>query len=201
MKIHVDGVLLEQEQATLGDGLRAGADHAEATGRVVISAELDGRALNDEELSSLRDTPDGSDLVIGTADPRELARAAAGQAIEALDVAKELQSEVADAVDRGELDAAMPKIGQAMDAWGAARNVVEYGSTLLSVDLAQTTFGEISGGEAIERLTNTLTELKQALADSDTSALSDILRDDLSELADIWSSMLDFLRNVECSNG
>lgn len=195
MKILVDEHVLEESKETLAEALSAGVIHAESAGRVVVGVSLDGQTLDNQTLAEGSPDLTGDELVLLTEDPRELAAKSAEQAIEALEVAREIQAKVADAFDEGNSEKAMALLGEALEAWGAARRVVEYTCEMLGIDPGSLQTSGATGAEAIERLTDALTELKRAIPEQDTAVISDLARYDLAELAELWSEILQVIRD------
>lgn len=195
MKILVDEHLLAEPKPTLSEALSAGVLHAEGTGRVVVGVSLDGEPLDNEALAG--STPDrtGEELVLSTEDPRVLAATSSEQAIEALVIAREIQGKVADAIDAGSMEIAMPLLGEALEAWGAARRVVEYACEMMGIDPGEIEATGTTGAEAIERLAMTLTQLKEAIGASDLATISDLARYDLGELCESWCEILRVVRD------
>ena len=191
MRATLDGRELKLDRPTLAAALSAGVQAAEAGGRVIVEAGADGRPLTDGEISQPPDIP-GSvlELALTSADPRALVSQTLREAASALAGARDQQVAAGRCIQRGEFDAAMPLIQEAVGTWGAARTALSRGADLLRIEV-----GDLApGGRGVETMASELAvrleSLKAAMTRQDWSALGDVLAYELTEQADAWCGLL-----------
>lgn len=188
MRVLLDDRELAVDRPTLAGALEAGLAEAEAQGRVVIEAKLDGRTVPDEELASPTDEPlEGDELRFTSANPRALVRTSLFDARDALDDALERQDLAADLILTGSSREALGAMSEALGIWQAVREVVAQGSALL-----EQTLGEDGGvfEEKVGRLSELLQEIKRRLNARDWAALADLLGYDLRHEGEVWKTLL-----------
>lgn len=174
---------------SLAAAIAAARSEAERRGRVIVDILRDGRPLPGELLSDPTNTPepDTAELRCESTDPRALVAESLRQAAAALTDSRERHIEAGRLIQSGSLDAVMPLLAQALEAWTQAHRVVTDGLALLSlepdaVDRALT--------PAITTLSERLAEVKRTLKAQDWSGLADALAYDLPAEIDRWVPML-----------
>ena len=198
MQTFLDNKPLDCEHITFAAGLRAAADEAARTGRVIIEATLDGSAVADDILERPPEESLGRELRLTSVEPRSLVRVTLMDAADALDAARQEQQAAAELIQTGKVDEALREGGpvlRAMETWQAVREAVEKSAALLRIPLDEISMpGGASGTdtliELIGALAGRLEEIKRSLTAEDWSGLADLLAYDLSEQAERWKTVL-----------
>ncbi len=192
MNVFIDDQPLPVPRPTLAAAVQAARAAAEARGRLVVEATLDGVTIEDSVLEAPDDTPHppnpGCVVRFATADPAELVAAALRGAAEGLERAASLQREAAERIGAGELTEAVGKLGEITSIWQRAGLVVQQGTALLEPKLAEDLRGATAG--KLTELAAPLSAMKRALSIEDWSGLADVLEGDLAEAAEDWQSIL-----------
>jgi predicted transcriptional regulator len=188
MRVLLDDRELAVDRPTLARALEAGLAEAEAGGRVLIEAKLDGVAIPDDQLASPTDAPlEGDELRLVSANPHALVRTSLFDARDALDDALERQTRAADLILTGQGNEALGAMADALQIWQAVRDVVAQGSELIERTLGA---GE-SFESDVRRLSELLTEIKRCLNAQDWAALADLLAYDLGDQGEKWKQILE----------
>lgn len=192
MEVYLDEAELRVERPTLACALQAGARVAEANGRVIIEAWLDGQALDEQTLADPPDEPVGRRLRLVSADPRLLVFATLQDAADVLEALKSVQAECAAQIQADQLDQAMTSLGQVLATWQAVQQAFQRSTELVPLDADDMDSCGVEEGERgpIQALATQLRDLRDALERQDWSTVADGLEHDLSALADRWSAML-----------
>jgi hypothetical protein len=195
MQTFLDNKLLGPQHDTFAAALKAAADEAARTGRVIVEAMLDGAAVADDILERPPEQPIGRELRLTSVQPRALVRVTLMDAADALEAARQEQHRSADLIQTGKVDEALPPLSAAIQTWQAVRDAVEKSAALLRIPLDEISLpGGASGTdtliELIGALAGRLEEVKRSLAAEDWSALADVLAYDLGEQVDRWKLVL-----------
>ncbi|MEN0020336.1 MAG: hypothetical protein AAF747_05585 [Planctomycetota bacterium] len=193
MRVMVDESCVAEQAESLGEALQAAAAHAEQAGRVVIEVHADGQPLDAAHL----DNPDGFDqscgeLSLTTADPASFVRVSLLEAVDALTAAVADQTTAADALESGDVAAAMDRLGASLEIWESVNAVVDRSSRVLRITPADLVPANESGSidAALGELTAALNRVRDTRAVEDWAGLADVLRYDLKECADQWTALL-----------
>ncbi len=195
MQTFLDNKQLGVDHGTFAAALRAAADEAARSGRVIVEATLDGSAVADDILERPPEEPLGKELRLISVEPRALVRVTLMDAADALDAARQEQQRSADLIQSGKVEEALAPLSAAVQTWQAVRDAVEKSAALLRIPLDSISLpGGASGTdtliELIGALAGRLEELKRSLAAEDWSALGDVLAYDLGEQAERWKLVL-----------
>lgn len=170
---------------------------ANANGRVIVDVLVDGERLDEEALESPSTLPAGDiELKCVSANPRQLVAESFADVARAVNDARPVQREAAEALQTGKLDAAFENIAAVLEVWDAVHRVTEQGPALLGVPLSS--FGAASdtagGSRSVESelaaLSATLNQVKDAVGTQDWSTLADLFTHELDESAQRWSRLL-----------
>lgn len=200
MHVLLDGEEIRIEKPTIAAALEAAKREAEKRKRVVIEASMDGSPIADAWLECPPPEPrPGAEVRFVSADPLSLVRVTFLEIAEELKGAIGHQEAAAAAVQKGELEEAMPRVSAALGVWQNVREGVINGATLLGMDLG-TMHAPAAGGEPrrtvgqdIEGLAKALTELKRAIGASDWPGVADVLAYDLGDQAKRWQVVMNSL--------
>jgi hypothetical protein len=186
--LHVDRLGLR----TVGQVLA----HVQRENRLVVHVLIDGREPEPGRLGSVRrESIDGHELFIETADPRQLAIDALSAVGEQLTEADRLRIEAADLLGRNLPFKAMEKLSGCFSTWQHAQESVLKTSQLCRVDLNQLLIdGCGSLAELLGEFTMQLREIKRTLEQRDFVALADILRYEATRTSQQWRAALAALR-------
>lgn len=206
MQVLLDGQVIEVKAPTLAAALEAGRAAAMRARRVLVEAQMDGVRVPDAILENPDAAgPGGSEIRFTSADPGALVGQTLRDAAEVLGEARKAQGDAADLIDGSQFDRAMPQLSAALGAWEQSRLAVVNGMALLGKNLetVRVIGGTGAGSERplaewVGSLTLALEEVRRSLKAQDWVGLSDVLRYDLSEQAELWRAMLgELARSVE----
>lgn len=189
MQVYLDGTPLTVAGTTLAEAIDAALAHA--GDRMVVEALADGQPVPLEHFDSPPDTsPYASELRFRSADRGAIARVALYEAADTLDQVRSIQADAADQVRAGNVDVALRTLAGALEGWSQVRSAIELMSTS-DLPLAQSGKGaQTPLDEQLRGLATALTELRRTIAESDWSALGDVLSYDLQERATTSSQLL-----------
>lgn len=186
MRVTLDDTTLLETAGTLGEALAAARDAAERRGRIIVEVLCDGEPASPDELSSadaLSRPARASEVSLISADPRELVATTFDDAASALQDLRETQRELAEKIHKGSITEATAVLGEVLEVWSAARQALEQGSEMASIDLTNDdTVADLAAG-----LTERLREVMRAVEQRDWSTLADELEYDLAEQAERWA--------------
>jgi hypothetical protein len=188
MKVFLDGECLQESAASLEDALAAANTRAEQRGRLILEILADGSPLPGESLDQPQDHREPiSELAMISADPVAFARNILHEAVDALQQAKERQRVAIDLLEQGIATEAFEHLGYGLQLWDMVQQVVSRTSNIAPpADDAQR---EHIDAQVI-LLRDRLGELRDAVGQEDWAGLGDLVRYDLTELAESWSVML-----------
>ncbi|MGP1310002.1 MAG: hypothetical protein ACTS27_07390, partial [Phycisphaerales bacterium] len=130
-----------------------------------------------------RPAPAG-EVSLVSAEPRELVATTFADAASALVDLRESQRGLAEKIHQGNPSEATAALGEIFEVWEAARQALEQGAEMVSIDLStDDAFADLIAG-----LTERLREVVRAVEQRDWSALADELEYDLVEQAERWSA-------------
>lgn len=196
MRVLVDEQNVPVSEPTIAAALAAARAAAEARGRVVIEATLDGVAIPDESLASPpTDEFVGAEVRFGTADPGELVGSTLRGVAEALAEAQSEQRTAAEMIQAGDVAGALTHVSIALGVWDQVRAAVINGTALLglrveTMEVRGTGGVAVSVEDAVRGLAGRLGEIKRAFTAQDWSALSDALSYDMQDQAEAWRGIL-----------
>jgi hypothetical protein len=190
MRVYIDETELDSN-ASIADALDAARDHAESTGRLIVDIHADGEPIDD----ALLDTPPTdnagiNELRLTTTDPVAFLMETFASARESLALVREDQSTAADHLRTGELEPAVESLNAILTGWQAVGEVVAQSAELAEIDLNAFDFDGTNASSTIDKLSETLFEIRTNLTHQDWSALGDAIEYDLDELATQWDTLL-----------
>jgi hypothetical protein len=195
MRVVIDNEPLSASPASIAEALSVARLHAEARGRVVIEAVLDGEPLSDTQLSDPPKTPSkGAEIRFATAEPAELVGSTLVGVAETLVDVKTEQQAAAELLTLGKMSEAMDRLHNALRTWDAVRQAVIDGTTLMGLSVetlhVPTSSGQVRMSAQVKRLSEALAEVKRTFGAEDWSGLADVLGYDMQEQADQWRESL-----------
>lgn len=191
MQVYLDGQPLTVPNATMATALRAGSDEAQRRGRVVVEVYVDGDMVSDTLLSDPPDEALGREMRLISVDPRLLVRETLLDAAEALDQARNEQTDSADKIQCGDVEGAMQPLQGAVQKWQAVRDAVEKSASLLEIPM-EAKVGETERrlSDVINALATSLADVRRSLETEDWSALADLLAYDMVDQVKSWQDMM-----------
>lgn len=190
MRATLDGESLTIDRPSLAAALQAGAASARERGRIVIEVVLDGEPVQGEALAEPSDAPlSGEHLAMTSTDPASLVRVTLFDAADAMDSARDEHAACAEMIHRGDVGEAMGALARLLSTWQAVREAVVQGGAAMGQPLSSYV-GQGKLDERTDALSRQLDTLKRAVADSDLSAVADVLEDDLQSEAGLWADTL-----------
>lgn len=204
MKVYLDGQEIVIDRPTLGGALAAGCRAAEASGRIVVDAELDGRPISPEQLAEPEAPTAGGELRLTSAEPRSLVLTTFLDVADAMESVKAEQVAAAELIQVGKIDEALERLGGALGVWEQARQAVVNGCALLGIPLATPVASAFKGGssapatiaEQADTLAGSLGEVKRTIEAGDWSGLADALMYDMEGQAATWGKLLTELAEI-----
>ncbi len=193
MRVFIDETELDNNDS-IADALDAAREHAEHAGRLIVDIHADGEAIDDELLDNPPSDSAGiNELRLTTTDPVAFLVETFASARESLELVREDQSTAADHLRKGELEPAVESLNAILTGWQAVGEVVSQSAELADIDLNTFEFDGTTASVAIEKLGDTLFEIRTNLTHQDWSSLGDAIEYDLDDLAKQWDALLDAL--------
>lgn len=195
MQVFLDDRPIEIERPTIAAALVAARDEAERAGRVIVEIKADGAPIDDALLDAPPDEPTGTgELRMVSAEPRSLVRVTLLEAADQLERLRAKQIGASELIQSGKTSEALGSLDEIVGTWGAVRQAVDTGATLLGFDLnaleVETGGGRVPATGPIDALARALDELRRTLSESDWSSLGDVLAYDLNDQIDQWGALL-----------
>lgn len=196
MQVLLDGRLIPVDKATVAAAIGAGARQAQSTGRVIVSATLDGRELSDAELADPSDAlTNALEMRLTTSSPADLVGEMLTSAADAVRNIRASQQEAASLIQAGRVQEAGEHLQSVFTVWQAVTGGLEQAAELLSLDLSTLRvpdgYGDtLAVSPQIEILVEKLRDLQDGLKNQDWSRVSDVLGFDLDECAKSWDQLL-----------
>lgn len=187
MRVLLDDAVLVESVGTLGEALDAGRAAAERSGRVIVEVFCDGEPASPDDLTSaeaLSRPVRSAEIALVSAEPRELVASTFADAAAALTDLRETQRELAETIHKGRTSDAVAALGEVFETWDAARQAMEQGAAMASIDMTR----DAAFADLVAGLTERLKEAMRAVERRDWSTLADELEFDLNEQAERWSS-------------
>lgn len=190
MRIFLDDAACENIHAdSVAQAVNAAATLARQRGRAIVDVIVDGRKWDADRIDSAEANTTGKvkEVRMASADPLLLVCEAFADAADVLGEIDRLQQSAAEMLQADKGQAAMERLGQALELWGSVHQAVAMGSTMADIDLAPQQ-------PVIERLTHQLRSVRTSLENRDVIALADTLLYDLPEVVNEWRALLHTLR-------
>ncbi len=190
MRVYIDNTELEANNS-IADALDAAREHAENDGRLIIDILADGQTIDDAMLDNPPSDSGGiSELRLTTTDPVAFLMETFASARESLALVREDQSTAADHLRKGDLEPAVEALNGVLTGWQAVGDVVAQSAELADIDLNTFEFDGFHAKDVIEKLGDTLFEIRTNLTHQDWSSLGDAIEYDLDDLAKQWDALL-----------
>ncbi len=190
MRVYIDNTELEANNS-IADALDAAREHAENDGRLIIDILADGQTIDDAMLDNPPSDSGGiSELRLTTTDPVAFLMETFASARESLALVREDQSTAADHLRKGDLEPAVEALNAVLTGWQAVGDVVAQSAELAEIDLNTFEFDGLHAKDVIEKLGDTLFEIRTNLTHQDWSSLGDAIEYDLDDLAKQWDALL-----------
>ena len=178
----------------IAHGRGAARDHAESNGRLIIDIFADGNPIDESILDNPpADNAGINELRLQTTDPVAFLGETFASARESLALVREDQGTTAASLRTGELEPAIESLNAVLTGWQAIGEVVAQSAELVDIDLSTFTFKDKSANDCVQKLGDTLFEIRTNLTHQDWSALGDAVEYDLDELANDWNALLEAL--------
>lgn len=209
MRALLDGREIDVADGTMRTALAAAREAADALGRVIVEAELDGQPISNEELAEPSAVPGaGREVRFVSAEPRALVRTTLLEIADLMPRVREAQLAAASDLQVGRMQPAFGHLQEAVGIWDALRRAVQEGPALLGIGLEQFLVGRPGPGAPdqgagtarqgacepivghVGRLSDLLADLKAAIQAQDWSSLADLLEGELADAAERWESIL-----------
>jgi hypothetical protein len=169
--------------------------HLQKDRRLVVNLLIDGCEPDLKRMVNVRrETIDGHELFIETAEPGKLAADALSEVGDQLQEADRLRIEASDLLLRNSPCKAMERLSGCFSTWQNAQESVLKTAQLLRIDLSTLLVENISLTDLLAEFTTQLRDIKRALEHRDFVGLNDILRYEATRTSEQWRSALSALR-------
>ena len=136
MRVLIDDHESGIEANTVAEAISAGASIAEDRGRLIVEVVVDGTRLSEQQLDAPQCLELAADeVVLASADRREVICQVFHDAAMALDQVDDLQREAAELIQQDEAGPAMERLAEALTIWSSVQQAVELGTRTAPVDL------------------------------------------------------------------
>ncbi len=191
MRILLDSQPCSVDAASLGEAIMVANDIAEERGRLVVEVLVDGMLLSDQELQEpalLESSPESVELKTTTA--MALLSETFSSAAEAILEAEKIQGDAARLLQGSDALDGMKLLSTALGTWMEVHEAVVKGLLLAGEDPETLEIDHIRLTDAIASLQARLTELREAIATEDSSAICDCLLYEFPEVSEAWATLL-----------
>ncbi|MEM9295250.1 MAG: hypothetical protein AAGA57_05555, partial [Planctomycetota bacterium] len=138
MPVLLDDQPLASSPDKLVDALEAARQQLGPTGRIVVEVQLDGQHLTGEDLDDpARQSLDGRDLRLYSADATTLALTTLDQVRDRLSEARTLQAEAADLLRQDQAQDGLRKVGSAIEVWLQVQQAASQTAGLCNVEIGR----------------------------------------------------------------
>ncbi|GAB5495042.1 MAG: hypothetical protein Phyf2KO_01220 [Phycisphaerales bacterium] len=199
MNVLLDENPIEVQDETLAGAMSAAIEVAEKQGRTIIEVVLDGQPVRGDALENVSTEPiPGSNVEFVSADPVALVQQSLFDASQALAATQRAHTDIADMLQGGEdVPKAMNKLGETLNVWQGAQDVLARGYGLLNLDPATLNLPDnIAEGKEVtvlfSELGEQLREVRRSIEDHDLASLADAIGYELEPLAGEWAKVLAF---------
>jgi len=193
MKIYLDDEPTSITGTHLSDILAAAQQQLESTGRSIVEIQVDGHSLSGDDLSRYLDgrvsLSDGT-VHLYSADPSVLAVEVLQQVQQQLDVARDEQSEAAEAFQQDNAMKGITHIGNAIAIWQQVQQAVTHGSAMANLNLDEKVFEDVPVPQHIQELLEKIRQLRDLLQQRDTLGLADMLAYEWPPTLDLWQRLV-----------
>ncbi len=169
------------------DRVRAGS----GANRLITAVRVDGRKLCDDDLSAALAAPvaDHAQIDLESGDPNILVRDVLRELATEFGASRDRCEPIAEVLATGDLPAGLRSVGELMNLWQTCYRGIADCSDLLGHDLTQFEYNGQPVTAALAELTEKLQAVRQALEARDMVLLTDIVRYELSPLAEQWQAL------------
>lgn len=186
MRVYLDQSVCDvPATSSIAAAVNAAAALARQRGRTIVDVMVDGNHWPVERLDGddARRAGGATEVRLASADSRDLICQAFADASGVLAEIDQLQQTAAELLQADRGVEGMNRLGSALDLWASVHQAVVMGSAMAGLDLEPQRV-------AIERLSENLRGMREALERRDTVALADALLYDLPEVITQWRSLL-----------
>ncbi len=192
MTVYLDDEAVDLAGQSLEALLESAKQRLEPEGRVVVEVALDGQTLDAEALERQHETPlaEASEVRLYTADPVALATSTLEQVQAALSHAGELQEQASDLLQADEANAALEKVGQAVEIWLQVQQAVLNAALLAGVELDSLVVEGEPMNSLTDELIDRLNHLKDTIGNQDMVGLADTLGYEWPTVVERWDRLI-----------
>lgn len=200
MEISVDGNRrdVSEQPATMGKLISRLKSDILATGRVVLSMEVDGRAVDADYEKRIQErlVEEFSEILVETADPKELCLATLDEVANHIQPIIDESARISDLVDTGKDTQAFGRIVPCIEVWGAIVKAVHDITQLMQVDMNQVATDDETLSDCLRALVGLLQKIKDSMDARDLVAVRDAMKHEMPEVADRIATQLEALSSL-----
>ena len=202
MPVCLDDQAVGLEAPNLGAVPSSARQQLEPDGRIVVEVQLDGQAINGDEIEQGHDATIGDrEVRLYLADPRSLATSTLGQVRDQLVQVRAVQAEAAELLQQDEAPQALKKIFQCIKVWRQAQQAVFDTARLLQVNLSQLMIDGAPITDFTTELIENLKVLMELITNRDTVGLADALAYEWSSVVDRWDRLIEVIEEEQEPTG
>jgi hypothetical protein len=203
MPVYLDDQPVNLRADSLGGILDAAARELGKRGRIVAQVELNGRVLEDAELSANQALNIGAkDLRLLSADPKELVLASIPQVCAELAGLPAMQGKIAQLLQQDHRRQAMAKLPEVLAVWQRAQQLLGFAMTLLGDAAADIEVDGQGAEQAVAALADQLRSVRELIEAGDAVAMADALAYEWPATAERWGRLLQAMaRSIESASG
>lgn len=199
MRILLDDQPYDIQADSVTAAVARAAALAQQNGRLIVEVIVNGRTWNSDDLDKLDQQPITADEIrLTTADPAALICQTLDDAADALVDAERLQKQSAEMIQAGQTAPGMTMLNQAFAVWSSVQQAVTMSCELAGLDLDKFRIESNHPGESarviLHNLNNHLRHVRDALANRDEVALTDVLLYELPAAVRSWRELIDDVR-------
>ena len=183
------------EDAALGELIKEIKARLSASGRILVGIQCDGIDVTGGGFGEALTKPVGTHrrIDLQSADPRKLVVEALRTAGEVLDSAGQASAEIVDLLSQGDIEKAMPKLGECCQAWAQVHEGVCNSIAMLGIDADTFKVEGRTLPELMAAPCEHLQQIKEVIVAKDFVLLADILNYEFPEAVMSWRKIIDAL--------
>jgi hypothetical protein len=200
MQISVDGAQRETDVSpgTMGRLISNIKSDLLATGKVVLSLSVDGRAIDAEYERQICELPveKFGELSVETADSKKLCLATLDEVHHHIAPIIDEAVRISDLLDAGKQEQALGRVISCTEVWGAIVKAVHNIAQLMQIDIDQVRAGDQSLRETLRSVVALLQTIKNHMDSRDFVGIRDTMKHEIPEVAKRFDAQLTALSRM-----
>ncbi|MCC6906554.1 MAG: hypothetical protein IT430_01305 [Phycisphaerales bacterium] len=194
MRIILDDHELPAIAGGAAEALAAVRIACEAQERIITDVFLDDRRLSAPDLQAVQsDNPSGEVLRCTSTTALNLVADTLECVADALNQLRGAHQSIAEKFQASQMAEALGELKDALALWNSVRQGVDYGCTLIRLDIEKLRTQATEVDAALTSLADRLTDIRDALAGEDWSRVSDTIGYEMGPVVDHWQTLVQVL--------